>query len=231
MKWFAMSIALLFAAACFAQDVKENKMGMPLAQFKAAHPSAHCYADHFHKEDLSPGEEMCRLPGGDLTLANVPVRSWKAYFYNGNLYRLLYEVDPRRYTDIYYVLIDLYGQPVKNAPEKDFAPPDDLSESAEYPFQFGDGWLAPAVAPAPASRSHSSPASPSSSSPASAPSSPLAAPTTSNDSMHINMWYTEATQPMYETPPKKNVTVEFVLQSVLAQLYASGKPHKKRESL
>lgn len=220
-----MSIALLFAAACSAQDVKENKMGMPLAQFKSAHPSAHCYSAEFHKQPLSPGEEMCRLPGGDLTLANVPVRSWKAYFYNGNLYRLLYEVDPRRYTDIYYVLIDLYGQPVKSAPEKDYAPPDDLSESAEYPFQFGDGWVAPAAAPA--SGSHSSPASPSASTSAS---SPASAPS-SNDGMHVNMWYTEATQPMYETPPKKNVTVEFVLQSVLAQLYASGKPHKKREAL
>jgi hypothetical protein len=197
-KLLALAFALLAAAACFAQDVKENKMAMPLAQFQAAHPSAHCYAGHFHKEALSPGEEMCRLAGGDLKLANVAVRSWKAYFYNGNLYRLLYEVDPKGYTDLYYVLIDLYGQPVKNAPEKDYAPPDDLSESADYPFQFGDGWRAPA---------------------------------SSGGDMHINMWYTETNPDMYVTPPKKNVTVEFVLQSVLTQLYNSGKPHKKHDSL
>lgn len=173
-------------------------MGMSLAQFKAAHSSAHCYTGHYHKETLSPGEEMCRLPGGDLKLANVDVRSWKAYFFEGDLYRILYEVDPKHYTDIYYVLIDLYGQPVKDAEEKSFAPPGDLSESAEYPFQFGDGWKAPA---------------------------------SGGGEMHINMWYTEATQAMYETPPKKNVTVEFVLQSVLTDLYNAGKPHKKRESL
>jgi hypothetical protein len=237
-KLLALAFSLLFAAACFAQDVKENKMGMPLAQFKDAHHSAHCYTEHFHKEELSPGEEMCRIPGDDLTLANVAVRSWKAYFYEGHLYRLLYEVDPKHYTDLYYVLIDLYGQPVTNAEEKNFAPPADLSESADYPFQFGDGWRAPAPSTASTSTSTPNPAkSRASNSPSSAASSPApntsapASPSSSTGDMHINMWYTEATQPMYETPPKKNVTVEFVLQSVLNQLYKAGKPHKNRESL
>ena len=196
----ALALALLFPSASFAQDVKDNKMGMTLDEFKALHAAqfkgmhaARCYTGHFHKETLSPGEEMCDMPGGDVKLAKVSVRSWKAYFYSGKLYRILYEADPKGYFDIDNVLEDLYGQPLKQPAEKDYAPPDDLSESSGLNFQLGDAW-------------------------------------TSGD-MHINMWYTEATPDMYETPAKKNCTVEFVLAGVLEQLYKSGKPHKKRVSL
>jgi hypothetical protein len=200
LKLITLALALLLASASFAQDVKENKMGMTMDEFKTLHAKqfkgmhvARCYADHFHEEALSPGEQMCYLPGGDVKLAKVSVRSWKAYFYNGMLYRILYKVDPKGYFDIDYVLIDLYGQPLKQPEEKAYAPPDDLSESPGLNFQLGDAW--------------------------------------SSGDMHINMWYTESTPEIYETPAKKNCTVEFVLESVLDSLYKSGKPRKRRESL
>jgi len=196
----ALALALLAAAACFAQDVKDNKMGMSLDEFKTLHAgefkglhAAHCYTGHFHKEELFPGIEMCHMPRGDLKLADVSVRDWKAYFYKGNLYRLLYEADPTGYFNIVDVLTNLYGPPLKHAEEQDYAVPDGLGDSSGLEFQFGSGWI--------------------------------------SGNMHINLWYTETTPDIYETPTRKNCTAEFVLVTVEDQLYKAGMPHPKFNSL
>jgi len=196
----ALALALLAGGVSRAQDVKENKMGMSLDQFKTVHAeqfkgfhAARCYTGHFHKEELFPGIEMCHMPADDLKLADVSVRSWRAYFYQGSLYRILYEVDPQGYFNIVDVLTNLYGPPVKHAEEQDYAVPDDLGDSSGLEFQFGSGWI--------------------------------------SGNMHVNLWDTETTPDMYETPTRKNCTAEFVLVTVEDQLYKAGMPHPKRNSL
>jgi hypothetical protein len=202
MKLLTLTLAIFVGTLSFGQEVKGNKMGMTLDEFKTLHADqfknglhlgARCYQSHFLKEVYSPDVEMCHMPGGGLKLAEVNVHVWKAYFYKGNLYRILYEVDPKGYYDIYDVLIKVYGQPMKHPEEEDYTVPDDLSEPPRPDFQLGAGWR--------------------------------------SGDMHVNLWYTESTPIMYETPTYKNCTVEFALMNVQTELYNSGKSHKKRDSL
>lgn len=197
-----LAVAFLVGTVSFGQEVKENKMGMTMDEFKTLHADqfkngfhlgAHCYKSHFRKELYSPDVEMCHMPGAGSKLAEVNVQVWKAYFYKGNLYRILYEVDPKGYYDIYEVLTKLYGQPLKHSEEEDYAVPDDLSDTPRHDFQLGDGWR--------------------------------------SGEMRVNIWYTESSPIVYETPTHKNCTVEFVLTNVQSEVYKSGKAPKKRDSL
>jgi len=139
---FALPLLLFLAAApAFAQAVKENTMGMSLGAFQAAHPSARCYTGHYKKETLLPGETVCHLHGGDLKLAEISVYAWRAYFYQDKLYRLVYEVEPHGYYNIYDVLVKLYGQPVKEPEEKSYEVPEGLGDSQGVEFQLGSAWL------------------------------------------------------------------------------------------
>jgi hypothetical protein len=202
MKLLTLTLALLLGTVSRGQEVKGNKMGMTMDEFKALHAEqfkngfhlvARCYKNHFLTSIDSPDVQMCQMPGGGLKLAEVKVHVWKAYFYKGSLYRILYEVDPKGYDDIHDVLIKMYGQPLAHSEEESYAVPDDLSETPSHDFHFGAGWKA--------------------------------------EDMLVNIWYAQSTPIKYETTTYRNCTVEFVLANVQSEVDKAGKNHKKPDSL